>query len=125
MKEIILDSNDTYSIVLTKTNIDAVNIMQKYNSNDFKNEQYIFDFPCKLNDVLAIGLSYDVNETLLKNFIPSKHNQELNYKCYSKKDFSNDICILHESATSAYYCALELLGKPKYVVIYKRENVTN
>lgn len=137
MRKIILESNKSYDIIVMPTTIEVVNLVEKYIKEtkdriDTKNtvEEYIkLDLSYRISDIISIGTSNEFTDTQVNKYIASKNNQGKNYYCYAKKDFSSDSCVLHESATSAFYCAIELLGKPKYIVVYRQDknldNVTN
>ncbi len=118
MKRIILNSETTYDIVIESIDNDT---MKKV--NEAMNEKKDIDFLscCGKDDVYCIGNTNNMSESVLQKYIPSKNNQSKNYMCYSKKDFGSDSMIVHDSATSAFYCVLEILGKPKYAVIYRKE----
>lgn len=132
MKKVILISTNTYDVIVESINSDTMRKVEdaiknkKFNDDDLKNSVenlYNTELPCKVDNILSIGATNSLLESQLSKYIPSKDNQCKNYYCYAKHDFSSNQVIIHDSATSAFYCALELLGKPRFAVIYKRETV--
>ncbi len=143
-KQIILSSTNTYDIIIEEISSDMNDkfTKEKENGNFKDNDDLVFHIenkipiiedeistikieverlPCPISHILAIGNTNDISETQLAKFIPSKDNKGNNFMCYSKKDFSSTpTVILHESATSSFYCIMELLKKPKYCIIYRR-----
>lgn len=99
--------------------------MHNYKLNKFAEFQLKYGF--KYENLEAFG-SVNVSSTFLINYIPhcvyhplgDKTKKEISCKCYAVKDNDYKINRLHHDLISSWNCILELLNKPKFVLIYNK-----
>lgn len=120
MKQIILNSGETYNIILEGTTKEISDKVQELLKQNLDLYPEIEELPCKIESIEAIGLSMQVTETSLLKYISSKDDKGFNFYCYPKKSFSDGEVNVHDSATSSYYGALLMLSSPKYAIIYRK-----
>ena len=81
-------------------------------------------------NIVAFGLSSDVDEEFVKEYIEYRsipildsNDFKTSAKCYAieKHDCSNNI--LHNTCLDSWKCIMNLLNKPKYVLIHKEHAI--
>ena len=128
MKKLILNPDlNKHSIWIRVTTKEEVKELLYDNKNLSTSEFYTKWKIHKTTILFTAGSPEGVNlgSTNVGDIIPScKVRGMTSYTCYVGHDHTKLCCggdIMHETSNSSFLCALEKLGKPKYVLVYKEK----